>query len=344
MRLRNGPAGAAGGCLLLPLSCAYAGVAAVRNFFYYHGVFSSVQLPRPVVSIGNVTAGGTGKTPATLMLYDRLAARGGRPAVLSRGYGGDGRTNDEMDMFWGRHPGALMGVGADRIHSARQLLQDHPEISCFILDDGFQHRRIRRDLDIVLIDAGNPFGGGWCLPSGFLREPARGLRRAQIIIITKTDEVPRATLDAIRSALSDLRCDAPVLEAAHRAVALVPLDGRRPPEPLENLKKSRVHLMSAIARPGSFESVITGLGATVISHIKFRDHHRYTPAELPELRPRSRGEFWCTTEKDAAKLRKLGVVDGYYLKIEFVITKGAGDLDAHLDRMVSRKTAALSGE
>jgi len=321
---------------LAPLSAAYASVARARAAAFDLGWLRARALPRPTISVGNLTVGGTGKTPCTIWIAERARAAGARIGILTRGYGGGGADNDEVAMVRARDAAVPIGVGADRAAAARALVEAHPEIDAFVLDDGFQHRRVARDLDLLLVDAADPFGGGACLPRGWLREPASAARRAHAIILTRVDQAERAAADRAWSRLEALGYRGPRVEATHRPEALEAVDSRNGSMSLERLRGRSVRLLSAIARPESFERTVQSLGARVIEHNIFRDHHRYAPADLPDLRDASDGSsdgasICCFTEKDAPKLRRLGVVDGWILRVSFVVERGADDLSRMLE-------------
>ena len=184
--------------LLQPLGLLYGTVMRLRTAFYEHGLLRSRRLPGAVISVGNLTVGGTGKTPMVLWIAERLAAEGHRPAILTRGYRGLGQgdasgeaPSDEVALLRQRLDGrAQFGVGKDRYKNGLALAKDGAE--WFILDDGFQHLELQRDANIVLLDATDPFGGGGVLPAGRLREPRSGLARADIVIITRTSRAPAA--------------------------------------------------------------------------------------------------------------------------------------------------------
>src|SRR4051812_23350103 len=166
----------------------YRGVVNARNARFDRG--RSVQrVDRPVISVGNITTGGTGKTPVVRWLADALRARGIQPAILMRGYkSAPGQTSDEQELLRSQLPSVVVHANPDRVAGAQEVLRDHPDVQAFILDDGFQHRRLHRDFDLVLIDATNPFGYDRLLPRGLLREPLAGLARAHAILITRADQ------------------------------------------------------------------------------------------------------------------------------------------------------------
>lgn len=316
---------------LAPLGWIYGLAARARNGLYSAGIYKTQRLPVPAISVGNLTVGGTGKTPCTFYILNRAAERKVKVAVLTRGYGGGGGANDEVWMLRDRFPSVAVDIGADRRAAAERSIANGPP-DVFLLDDGFQHRRVARDLNILLIDACDPFGGGAYLPAGRLREPVSGVARANIIILTRVDQAAPGAAGAIWDRLSHYKYNGPRVEAAHAPESLEPLDPNRPARPVESLRDCEVHLLSSIARPDSFESTIRSLGARIVEHRAFPDHYHYRPADLPDLRDARDGrELWCVTEKDAPKLRRLGAVDGYMLKVQFTITAGRAEFDAAID-------------
>jgi tetraacyldisaccharide 4'-kinase len=329
--LRGG--GGAGGVLLrsalAPFSWVYAGAARGRNILYDWRALRIEDLARPAVSVGNLTAGGTGKTPFTFWLLEWARRRGLELAVLTRGYGGAGNSNDEIEMARARFPKLAIGAGADRAASARVLLATMPQIGGFVLDDGFQRRSVARNLDIVLVDATDPFGGGRCLPAGLLREPIVGIRRAAVAVLTRADLAGANAKEKIWSTLARKGYAGPRVEAEHRAAAVVPLDPRGETRSVASMRGASFRLLSAVANPGAFEATLRAAGAEVREHLCYPDHHKYHPADLPDLRG-SDGASWLCTEKDAVKLRRLGAIDGHFLRIELTITSGESQLSSLL--------------
>ena len=238
--------------------------------------------PCPVVSVGNLTVGGTGKTPMAACLADLVIELGGAPLIVSRGYGGDeGRPNDEARELQRLCPDVPHVQDADRVRAIRQWVGHHP-CDLAILDDGFQHRRCARDLDIVLIDALRPFGYGHLLPRGLLREPLSALRRADVIVITRADLPAADELATLKAKVSGLvPGDTPVLLAEHRPVAIRLADGSR--RDLDWLAGREVAAACAIANPQAFRMTLEQLGARVTPFNAFRDHHVYTREDLNRL-------------------------------------------------------------
>lgn len=322
--------------LLRVPSALFAGLARLRAVGYERGWLPSTRVGVPVVSVGNVTAGGTGKTPCVAFVARELARRGWRAGILSRGYGaarGEGRENDEARWLARVLAGIERVQDPDRVAGARALVARGVDV--IVLDDGFQHRRLARDLDLVLVDATRPWGlppppeGGApvraCLPRGFLREPPAALARADALVITRCDQVDARALDALRVELADCAPGRPILLAAHRAARLVDPDGV--PLALDELAGREVELVSALGNPEAFQRTVEGLGARVVRHRVFADHHAYSAADLEEAS--APGRWLVTSEKDAVKLA--GWRRCHVLGVEFELREGAPVLAALLD-------------
>lgn len=329
---------------LLRLPAALFGVVAdVRGKMFDRGWLPSARLDVPVISIGNLTAGGTGKTPCVLLVVRELIARGRRPGVLSRGYrasGGDGQENDEAALLASACPDLRQVQNPDRIAGGTALIEQGVE--AIVLDDGFQHRRLRRDLDLVLVDATRPWGlpaidDGEAvqamLPRGLLRERPGALRRADAIVLTRSDLVAPARLAALEAELIERAPGRPVLYAAHRPVAVRRADGTR--EDPATLAGREVDLVSGIGNPEAFAATITELGGGVVTHRTFRDHHEYAAGDLDGLG--EEGRAVVTTAKDAVKLERLArgaaAPEIAVLEIELVIVRGEAVFEALLDAL-----------
>jgi tetraacyldisaccharide 4'-kinase len=290
---------------LWPLSLVYGWVSDRRNAAYDRGTAAAHRLDVPVISVGNLTVGGTGKTPLVVWLVEKALAAGRRPGVLARGYGRakGAPLNDEGMLLAGRFPGLPQVQDPDRVAGGRRLLADG-SVDVVILDDGFQHRRLARDTDLVCVDTASPFANGLLLPAGDLRERTRGLARASAVVLTRAGSVGdaerRSTIARVRAAAGR---DLPVLVTDHRPqeLAVVGSDDVRP---IADLARQRVHLLSAIAKPAAFEALVRSLGAEVLVHHVRRDHHVHVPADVARLRARAEadGAILLVTEKDAVKL------------------------------------------
>jgi tetraacyldisaccharide 4'-kinase len=298
-------------------------------------------LPGFVVSLGNITAGGTGKTPACCFLAQWARDAGYRPAVLSRGYGGrfrgevlqvsDGReirtnpdeSGDEPLLLARKLPGVPVVVSRRR-YSAGMWAHEKFGSDFFVLDDGFQHLDLRRDLDLVLIHAGNPFGNGCLLPRGPLREPLSQLARADGFVITRAGH--RGPDEALTRLLKDKYPQKPVFLSDHvpdRAVLPARGESHEP----GFLRERRVLAFAGIARPESFEETLSGLGARTVGFRRFGDHYAYGPRDIQELvcqKEEAGADYLVTTEKDWMRLEPLmaDYSDLVYLSIRFRLLHG----------------------
>lgn len=291
---------------LWPLSSLYGIAVAGRNYLFDLGIRKTYGVDVPVISVGNLTAGGTGKTPLVVWLVDLLKSHGLRPGVLARGYGRrpGAAWNDEGMLLARRFPDLCQEQDPDRVAGARRLAAQ--DVDVILVDDGFQHRRLGRDCDIVCVDTGQPFAGGM-LPSGQLREFPRGLKRADAIVLTRAGHF---TAEAVQERVAQLREygaeDLQIFASDHVPARLVEM-----PVGIElalnALSGTRVHLLSSIARPESFESTVGGLGAEVVAHTARRDHYHHTAAELRAAGAAAEadGAMLVTTEKDEVKLEDM---------------------------------------
>jgi len=303
------------------LSKPYACLVRLRRWLYGVGVFSPHQAPAPVISIGNITTGGTGKTPMVAWVVEWLKAAGMSPAILTRGYKARQGKSDEAEMLW-KLTAAPVVADADRVGSARAAVEAGADV--LVLDDGFQHRRLKRDLDIVLIDATNPFGFGHCLPRGLLREPLSALREADAIVITRSDMIAPAELEALSACLAELAPQASLHRAGHAPTAVVVEAGRHlPPRHLEGRK---IVAFCGIGNPEAFFACLEGLHAELAERIAFDDHVAYGQPELARIRQAaeaSGAQALVTTAKDRVKLVRPDLPAPLWtLKVEICITDG----------------------
>ena len=303
-----------------PFSAIYSHGMSIRRQAYQKGIFKTRRLPRPVISIGNLSLGGTGKTPHVVALAEWLSARGFRPAIVSRGYGGkagrgpvivsDGRTCLEDAAVAGDEPfmmaEALSGVpviaGSDRVRCAQEAISRFGS-RMIILDDGFQHLQVRRDLDIVLLPAASPLGTGKVFPGGDLRESPRAIKRASAIILSKCEQVPFNHLELIRNDVGAIAPGIPIFfsRTAFKAIRL--------PESGKILTASLpppVYCFCGLASPGSFLSIIERQKMEIVGRKFFRDHYPYKKRDLSHIfdEARLRGaQLVLTTAKDFARIR-----------------------------------------
>lgn len=320
----------------------------------YHGLHDRGRLPRqrlpvPVLSVGNLAAGGLGKTPVTRALAEAAQRAGLRPAVLTRGYGGSGRSGVLRAGAWSEGPASAAAcgdeplwlsrvlpevpvvVGRDRARGARALLAGGDEkVDLFLLDDGFQHRGLFRDCDLVLLDAERPVANGRLLPAGPLREPPSALRRADHLLLTGDGDGPGA------EALAELAAAAPGVPWSYcrrRPGAARPL-GRTEGDPVA-LRGRRVHAVTGIARPRRFLATLAEAGVTVAGTSAYRDHHCFTDAELraAEERARAADAVPVTTAKDAMRLEGRADPARGWLVLELEMELEGG-WDAFLTRLL----------
>lgn len=301
--------------LLLPLTPLYAVAVRSRAAAYRRGWIRSHRAAVPVISVGNLTFGGTGKTPTVIALVRDLVRRGRRPAVLTRGYGRtetatrvaigpDERLDaielgDEPVELARRLPGVPIIVDRDRVQGAAEAVRRQADI--LLLDDGFQHLRLERDLDLVLVDAGDPFGGDRLPPRGRLREPPTALARATAVLVTKLPPGQPEVFDELRRRIHAYAPDLPVIGST-LAASRVRIDFVW--RGLEVLAGARVMAFAGLGRPEAFADVLAAAGAEVLGRRWFADHHRYAEAELAELVAAAQklGAHLVTTAKDAVKL------------------------------------------
>jgi len=350
--------------LLAPLALAervFRAGAAAHSALYDAGLARQVRAGAPVVSIGNLAVGGAGKTPAALAVAERLVARGRRVAVLSRGYGArrtDARVvsdgtrvllaaedaGDEPFLLARRLPSAAVLCGPSRAELARRAVEEL-RADALVLDDGFQHRRLARDVDVVVLDAANPAGNGRLLPRGPNREPWSALSRAQLAWISRVDQAAPRELEALRARVRAATGREPV--QSRHAVTDV-LDGS-----LANslgkgaLAGRRALLLCALARPDGFRRTLADLGAVVAGERVFRDHHAFSEGEIEEaLRAAAAAgcDVVATTEKDAVRLPPRLAADPHVhvVRISAEIVAGGDVLDALLDGAFATWTATPS--
>lgn len=333
------------------VSCIFHAVVQVRLFLYEAFLLRRYPLGCQVISVGNITAGGTGKTPVVEIFARELHKSGRKVAILSRGYRkkelpwwqrifrekiepprvvSDGRHllldsemgGDEPYMLASNLPGVVVLVDKNRVKSGRYAIK---KFGCdtLVLDDGFQYQKLKHRLELVLIDKTNPFGNGNLLPRGVLREPVRNLARADFIFISKSD----GRSEGLRARIRELNTHAEIIECCHRPQYLRNVFSDET-LPLNWLAGKNVAAFSGIAVPQSFEGFLRGMGARLVSVDRFADHHRYQAPEIIDAVNRADelgASALITTEKDAVRLPRLAnpVVPVYYLRVEIKILAGA---------------------
>jgi tetraacyldisaccharide 4'-kinase len=309
--------------LLFPLyllSVPYGGAVRTRSFLYSLRLLKTRTLPCPVISVGNITVGGTGKTPLVMALAKGLMAKGISVAILSRGYKrtktsepvvSDGKTiflspeesGDEPFLMAKACQGIPVLVGKDRFINGGIALQRFG-VKGLLLDDGYQYLPLRRDINILLIDSHIGFGDHHLLPRGILREPLSHLLRANLFLINKAEEP--ATYQPLENKIHEIYPGAPVFHSDYEPVGLV--GPKEEQEELDTLKGKKILALSGVANPSSFSSTLRKCGMEIVREAIFPDHHLYTTKDLSSIEEKSKGvDCIVTTEKDMVKLKKLNI-------------------------------------
>lgn len=337
---------------LSPPSRLFGAAAATRLRLYQRGLLRQAKAPIPIISVGNIAVGGAGKTPVVMELAARLQARGRTVAVLASGYKGKGRgarvvshgdgpllsaedAGDEPLLIASRCPGVKVLVGPSRAELAT-IAAEHLRADVAILDDGFQHLGLARDLDLVVLDGSSPFGNRRLLPRGPLREPPEALSRADLCWISKVDEGSERQIEEAASFAERLTGQAPI-RSRYKVCAILSrgLEEEAPPAALEG---RRVLLLAGLARPDSFRSTLRSLGAKIVDEALFADHHPFSSSELAKVveRAQAAGAEWiCATEKDAMRLPPELLHDERIrvVRVESEIVEGSERLDEALDQL-----------
>jgi tetraacyldisaccharide 4'-kinase len=325
------------GTLLSGLSVLYGMAMYLRRIFFGLHIFNQKKITCPVISIGNITLGGTGKTPTVIQIAALLSRNDQRVVVVSRGYGrkdeaeiivvSDGRSvlvdtqtgGDEPVLIASKLPGIPVVVGKKRYQAALLAIQRfRPDV--VVLDDGFQHIQLKRDLDIVLVDAGNPFGNGKLFPAGILRESLGALKRAHAVLITKIEST--GDVNALKETIQR-NTRARIFTSKQVPVDLIDYRGNDI-KPLSALRGSKVLAISGIARPDSFIKLLTSLGADIVAACTYPDHFDYNKKDLAAVFQRAADEkvsMIVTTEKDAIRLKNLHADGIWALRIDLSIAE-----------------------
>jgi tetraacyldisaccharide 4'-kinase len=341
----------------------------MRHWLYAKNIFLSQSLGCPVIVVGNLTVGGTGKTPVVEKFARELSERGRKVAILSRGYKSKGEPKFKMLLRWITHarelpprvvsngekvllgselagdepymlarnlPGVVVIVGKDRVKAGRYAIEKYGA-NILILDDGFQYLPLRGHMNLLLIDQTNPFGNGRLLPRGTLRKPIDHLRRASYILLTKTDIREEKSLE---STIHKILPRANLIKCCHKPKYLRSLIDGKDVLPIDALNAKAVCTFSGIAMPDSFEHFLKMQGANIVHGKRFIDHHRFTKYELDGMYTTAhhRGaEFAVTTEKDAVRMPKdyTYPLQTYFLKVEIEIIEGEKMLNEAVMKFIS---------
>ena len=319
----------------------FYGLAVVIIAWFYR--LHPARINCKVISVGNITLGGTGKTVLVEYLVERIIREGNKPAVLSRGYKRDARLSgeqsmgDEPAMLRRKFPHLPVIVDKDRLKGASRAIKDYA-VNTLILDDGMQQWRIFKDLEIITIDSRNPFGNFRLLPAGFLREPLSSLKRADIFVLTKVDAGQDTA--GITNRLRKLNPRALFVESRHMPEGFSNLN--KPDEILsaDSLKGRAALVFSGIGNPQAFEDTVRSLGINISGTLRFADHHDYIQADLDDIVARAKEkelDTIITTEKDAVKIFRLKINHPgiFSLHIKLGITKNEAEFDRRLFKLYS---------
>jgi tetraacyldisaccharide 4'-kinase len=321
---------------LTPVSWLYRVVVAARNALYDHGIIATHRPPVPVVSVGNISVGGTGKTPVSAWLTGQLAADGHRPAIVMRGYG-----TDEVLLHVLLNPGVQIIADVDRVAGIRQAVRNGADV--VVLDDGFQHRRAGRNLDIVLVGAEQWLRSRRMLPAGPYRESVSALQRADLVIITSKSASASDVGTVRRDVESVLGQHAAIAAARLDPVQFVAADGSDVMS-LDTVRGQSVLAVAAIGDPDSFFGQLRQLGADV-TEARYRDHHEYDAADAAQLAAKTDGhKYVIATQKDVVKLAKLWPAAAsqlWYLSQAVRITEGTSLVTAALANLFQRATSIV---
>lgn len=298
-------------CLLAPLAGLFRAVVTLRRWLYRGGILRSVRMPLPVIVVGNISVGGTGKTPLVLWLVAHLRAAGYRPGIISRGYGtparaaravppdGDPAVCGDEPLLLAQRSGCAVWIGKDRVAAARALLHANPECNVLVSDDGLQHYRLARDVEIAVVDAGRGHGNGWMMPAGPLREPPSRLDRVNAVVVrgAAQETLPAATPPRYAMALE--------------AAGLMRLRGAGRTMAASHFRRLRVHAVAGIGNPQQFFDTLSRLGIAHTPHA-FADHHPFRETDISF----ENCDAVVMTEKDAVKCRRFASKKHWMLRVD----------------------------
>jgi len=328
--------------LLGIVSAAYQTAVALRNFCYDKHLLRSYRADVPVISVGNITTGGTGKTPLVIWLGGLLEKKSIRCAVLTRGYKAQsGKFADEPAILAKSCPAAKVIVNPDRVSAANKAVRDFGA-KVLVMDDGFQHRKLRRDLDIVAIDATCPFGYSRMLPAGLLREPAKALRRADAVVITRYDQATAQQVEQIEKDIEKITPGITIAKATHKHPYAKMIKGET--LSIAQLKEKAIFTFCGIGNPGAFLSHLKESGLNVVGSRIYNDHHNYTQADISDIYEEAKGlaaDLILSTQKDWIKTALLSQQnDGIlfaYLALELEFISGADKIEALVDKAIAKR-------
>jgi tetraacyldisaccharide 4'-kinase len=333
----------------------------IRNLLYSKGLLKTHRVNAVVISIGNITTGGTGKTPLVVWLYSKitqnskLKTKDCKCAILTRGYKTKkGKLAGEPAILAKSCPEAKVIVNPDRVAGAAEAVSKW-NASILVLDDGFQHRRLGRDLDIVTIDAIGPFGYGKVLPAGLLREPVTALKRADAVVVTRCDQVAEAEVEELERQLQLINPDMPIARSIHTAVCAESLGRRK--FSIEELKDRDIFAFSGIGNPDAFLGTIRKLRLNLAGSKVYNDHHHYTDRDIADIHEdagRLEADFIMTTQKDWSNICNSNLptlnsqdIPFMYLVVELKLVSGEDKITQLIEDALAgkiRKTKTCKGK
>lgn len=334
----------------IAVSKIYSAIIRLRNYFYDKHIFAIHHAEAVVISIGNITAGGTGKTPLVAWLCNQIKTdskqktKDYRLAILTRGYKTTQNQIDEPAVLAENCPNVNVVINPDRVIGASEAIGKYSS-NVLIMDDGFQHRRLARNLDIVAIDATCPFGYGRIIPAGFLREPVSSLKRADVIVITRCDQVAEEKLKEIEKNLRNIKSELPIARSIHQAVHIKTIDNKQ--ITLDEFKNRKVFAFCGIGNPDSFIKTLKNMNYDVAGTKIYDDHYNYTDNSLADLARESQklsAEIMLTTQKDFTKIRLLDSAKNLplaYLAIEIKFLSGRDRLRCLIEEALTGKISQI---
>jgi len=320
----------------------YSAIVRTRNLLYDRKILKSEKVSIPVICIGNITTGGTGKTPLVVWLCNFLSEKNIRTTILTRGYKAhQGKFSDEPAILAKSCPDCRILVNSNRVESAQKAIaQLHTQM--LVMDDGFQHRKLNRDLNIVTIDSTCPFGYQKILPAGLLREPVTALKRAHAAVITRSDQVDQNVLNQITEKIIEINPDIVIANAIHKPVC-AKLMGKSEIT-LEELKNKKIFAFSGIGNPDAFLNTIKKLNLNLVESKNFNDHYNYTREDMEDIYERAiylNVDLILSTQKDWTKTALLMDVheniDFGYLLVEMDFTQGKDKITQLIDNTIQSK-------
>jgi tetraacyldisaccharide 4'-kinase len=329
--------------MLRAISVLYAGIIKLRNIGYDKGWLRSISAKAPVISIGNITTGGTGKTPLVIWMCDLLRQKELKCSVLTRGYKSEkGKLTDEPALLAKACPNANIVVNSDRVAGAEKGVAEF-KAKVLIMDDGFQHRRLQRDLDIVAIDATCPFGYGNILPAGLLREPVKSLKRAHAVIITRYDQVTDEGLVKLEESIKSISPGITIAKAVHRHTFAKAMKGVT--YSFDELKKHSIFAYCGIGNPNAFLHRLEEYGFDVVGWRVYNDHHDYTEKDLDDIYEEARylgADMVLSTHKDWVKTALLSKNQSdltfAYLVMELEFIEGEDEIKNLISKTIDQWT------